>query len=47
MRGANLIQPEAKKDWARGGSAGDEYPGPSMLLTSPTQKELRRALRSR
>jgi hypothetical protein len=31
----------------RRGECVGRNPGPSMLLTSPTQKELRRALRSR
>jgi hypothetical protein len=26
LRGANLIQPEAKEDWARGGCAGVNIP---------------------
>jgi len=26
LRGANLIQPEAKEDWARGGCAGANIP---------------------
>ena len=38
MRGANLIQPEAKKDWARGGCSGaksrrpDEFKAVKTLL---------------